>query len=203
MYATFRRNFSVIAAAVIGISFASQAASAAKAVDVPLEDMRNDSAEQVREKALRYARDGIVVVYSGENAILDDVVKEVAGECADRGFQVKAVLITAVDARGGVVLYGQDGGPLGPMINSSGNLRAETGEQIDQLKHRLDRLPSQTAPVDPMDIVSCRKEAVVGSLVRKVKVCSTPREDAERTAKSKKWTTDQQNSGGNEAMPGN
>lgn len=192
-----------VAAAVLWVSIINVAWSAAKAVDVPLEDLRSQSAEEVRTKALRYAQDGIVVVYSGESAALPKMVSTVAGECAERGFQVKAVLIANTDERSGVVLYGHDGGPLGPLISSSGNVKSETAAQIEQLKNRLERVPNETAVIDPLDVVHCRKEPVVGSLVRKVKTCSTPREDAARTEASRKWTTDQQNQGGNEAMPGN
>jgi hypothetical protein len=165
--------------------------------------LRSQSAEEVKAKALRYAEDGIVVVYSGEDTALPKMVSAVAGECAERGFQVKAVLIANTDERNGVVLYGHDGGPLGPMITPSGNVKGETAAQIEQLKNRLERVPNETAVIDPLDVVHCRKEAVVGSLVRKVKTCSTLREDAARAEASKKWTTDQQNQGGNEAMPGN
>ena len=174
-----------IAASLLWVSLTSNAWSAAKPVDVPLEDLRSQSAEEVKAKALRYAQDGIVVVYSGEDTALPKMVSAVAGECAERGFQVKAVLIANTDERNGVVLYGHDGGPLGPMISSSGNVKGETAAQIEQLKNRLERVPNETAVIDPLDVVHCRKEPVVGSLVRKVKTCSTLREDAARAEASR------------------
>ena len=173
-----------------------------KQVDVPLEDVRAQSAEDVQKRALKYAKDGVVVVYSGEEAQLQDVVRDVAGECASRGFQVRAVLIANGEGGDGVVLYGQLGGPLGPVIRSNNDVKSQAAVQIERLREGLERVPTADAAVDPMDVVRCRYESTTGSLVRRTKVCTTPRQDAERTRSDKEWTKDRQNRGANEAMPG-
>ncbi len=172
-----------------------------KEIDVPMKDVRAESPDSVQKQALRYAREGIVVIYSGEAAQLEDVVRDVAGECAERGFQVKAVFFANSGEGEGVVLYGQDGGPLGPMIRTPQDVKGQTAVQIEKLRERLDRLPS-TAALDPQDVVRCRYQSITGSLVRRTKVCTTLREDAQRTKHDKDWTSNQQNRGANEAMPG-
>ena len=201
-----RLNFKHFSRAAVALAMFATAAiggevSPEKMVDVPLKDMRGESAEAVQKRALKDTRDGIVLVYSGETAQLEQVVRDIAGECASRGFQVKSVLL-ADDASGaGVTMYGQDGGPLGPKIEFSNDMKRQTGEQIERLKQRLAQAASASAQVDPMDVVHCKYIATTGSLVRKTKVCSTPREDAEREKAAREWTRDRQNKGGNEAMP--
>ena len=169
-------------------------------VNVPLRDMRNDSAEEVQKRALKEADNGIVLVYAGDNAQLGDTVRLIAGECASRGFQVKSVLLANAEGGSGVTMYGQDGGPLGPKVNFDGDMKAQTAEQIERLRERLARVPSDTAARDPMDVPRCRYEPVIGSLVRKTKVCTTPRQDAIRTEASKDWTKNVQDKGANEPM---
>lgn len=201
-----RLNFKHFSHAAIALAMFTTAVIGAevspeKMVDVPLKDMRGESAEAVQKRALKDTRDGIVLVYSGETAQLEQVVRDIAGESASRGFQVKSVLL-ADDASGaGVTMYGQDGGPLGPKISLSNDIKRQTGEQIERLKERLAQATAASAQVDPQDVVHCRYIATTGSLVRKTKVCSTPREDAEREKAAREWTRDRQNKGGNEAMP--
>ena len=127
-------------------------------VNVPLRDMRNDSAEEVQKRALKEADNGIVLVYAGDNAQLGDTVRLIADECASRGFQVKSVLLANAEGGSGVTMYGQDGGPLGPKVNFDGDIKAQTAEQIERLRERLARVPSDTAARDPMDVPRCRYE---------------------------------------------
>lgn len=194
-----RLNFKHFSHAVAALAMFATAAIGAevspqKLVDVPLKDMRGESAEAVQKRAVKNARDGIVVIYSGETVQLQQVVRDIASECASRGFQVTSVLLADDQHGAGVTMYGKDGEPLGPKVELSSDIKRQAGEQIDRMKERL-------AHVDPMDVVHCRYEATTGSLVRKTKVCSTPREDAEREKAAKEWTRDRQNKGGNEAMP--
>lgn len=201
MKAEFKHFSRVALAAILFSGMAVQAGvSADKTVDVPLEDMRKASSEAVQKRALHFARDGIVVLYSGEDEQVQSVVRDVAGEAVSRGFQVKAVLLTTAESGDGVTLYGHDGGPLGPQIKSDKDVKAQTGAQIDALRERLERTGSATAAVDPQDVVRCRYESTTGSLVRKTKVCSSARQDAERTRRAKDWTSDQQNRGASEPM---
>jgi hypothetical protein len=194
-----RLNFKPFSHCAVALAMFATAAIGAevspeKMVDVPLKDMRGESAEAVQKRAIKSARDGIVLVYSGETAKLQQVVRDIASESASRGFQVTSVLL-ADDAHGaGVTMYGKEGAALGPKVELSGDVKREAGEQIDRMKERL-------AHIDPMDVVHCKYIATTGSLVRKTKVCSTPREDAEREKGAREWTQDRQNKGGNEAMP--
>lgn len=194
-----RLNFKHFSRAAVALALFAAATvraevSPEKMVDVPLKDMRGESAEAVQKRAIKSARDGIVLVYSGETAKLQQVVRDIASESASRGFQVTSVLL-ADDAHGaGVTMYGKEGEPLGPKVALSGDVKREAGEQIDRMKERL-------AQVDPMDVVHCKYIATTGSLVRKTKVCSTPREDAEREKAAKEWTRGRQDKGANEAMP--
>jgi hypothetical protein len=201
-----RLNFKHFSRAAVALAMFATAAIAGevspeKMVDVPLKDMRGESAEAVQKRALKDTRDGIVLVYSGETAQLQQVVRDIAGECAARGFQVKSVVLADQAHGAGVTMYGQDGGPLGPKVEFSGDMKRQTGEQIERLKQRLAQAAAANAAIDPMDVVHCKYIATTGSLVRKTKVCSTPREDAEREKAAREWTRDRQNKGGNEAMP--
>jgi hypothetical protein len=101
-----------------------------------------------------------------------------------------------------VLLFGATSGPLGPTIPVSGDLKSETKAQVATLKQRLASNPSGMAAVDPMDVVKCRSIPVVGSRVRKERVCTTPRQDAEAAEQNKNWTKRMQDRGANEAMPG-
>ena len=191
-----------IAAAIFSTASVQAEVSTEKTVDVPLRDMRKASAEAVQKRVLKDAQDGIVLIYSGEPEDLDDVVRNIAGECAARGFQVKSVLLTNSEGGAGVTMHGQDGAPLGPMVALGTDMKSQAAGQIEQLRERLSKASSETAATDPQDVMHCRMESMTGSLVRKTKVCSTPRQDAARTKGGKDWTTNQQNKGGNEAMPG-
>lgn len=200
MKPVFKRSAPIAFAAAVMLAATAHAEAAPnKQVDVPFEDVRQQSAQAVQKQALKYARDGIVVIYSGEAAQLRDVVGDVAGECASRGFQVKAVLLASSADGDGVVLYGHDGGPLGPMIRSANDVKSQTAVQIEQLRERLDRQPSEAA-IDARDIVRCRYQPTTGSLVRRTKVCTSPREDEERTKRDKDWTRNHQERGANEPM---
>jgi hypothetical protein len=195
-----RLNFKHFSHAAVALAMFATVAiggevSPEKMVDVPLKDMRGESPEAIQKRVTKGGHDGIVVVYSGETAQLQQVVRDIASESASRGVQVTSVLL-ADDAHGaGVTLYDKDGAPLGPKVELSGDIKRQTGEQIDRMKERL-------AAIDPKDVVHCKYISTTGSLVRKTKVCSTPREDAERSKGAKEWTQDRQNKGANEAMPG-
>ena len=151
-------------AALVLTSAAVQAEIATqKMVDVPLRDMRKDSAEEVQKRALKDAEKDIVPVYAGDNAQLEDTVRHIAGECASRGFQVKSVLLANTDSGAGVTMYGQDGGPLGPKVNLDSDMKAQTAEQIERLRERLARVPSAAAP-DALDVPKRRYEPVTDRL---------------------------------------
>jgi hypothetical protein len=174
----------------------------AAAVEIPVIDMRDATSQQAREKALQMSENGMSILYLSATDPPERAVQAVAGECADGGFQVRALILAdpGSDAEG-IVLYGATGGPLGPTIPVSSNLKAMTRVQVKSLKERLERNPVGLAAVDPLDVVRCRYEPIVGSLVRKERICSTPREDAKTTEQNKGWTKRVQDRGANEPMP--
>ncbi len=176
---------------------------AAAAVEVPVIDMREATPEQAREKAQQMSENGVAILYLSATDPPQRAVQTVAGECAEGGFQVRALILAdpGSDAEG-LVLYGATGGPLGPTIPVSSNLKAQTKVQVTSLKERLSRNPAGMAAVDPMDVVRCRYEPIVGSRVRKEKICTTPRQDAETAEQNKSWTKRMQDRGANEAKPG-
>lgn len=175
---------------------------AAAAVEVPVIDMRGATTEQAREKALQMSENGVAILYLSANDPPERAVQTVAGECADGGFQVRALILAEAGSNAeGMVLYGAVGGPLGPTIPVSSNIKAMTKAQVQSLKERLDRIPGSAA-IDPSDVVRCRYIPVVGSRVRKEKVCTTPRQDAESSDSDKSWVKRVQDRGGNEAKPG-
>jgi hypothetical protein len=169
----------------------------AAAVEVPVIDMRESTPEQAREKALQMSENGVAILYLGANEPPQRAVQTVAGECADSGFQVRALILAdpGSDAEG-LVLYGATGGPLGPTIPVSSNLKEQTKTQVKSLKERLSRNPAGIAAIDPMDVVRCRHVPVVGSRVRKEKVCTTARQDQKAREDSKDWTRGIQNRSG-------
>jgi hypothetical protein len=175
----------------------------AAAVEIPVIDMRDARPEQAREKALQMSENGVTILYLSANDPPERAVQAVAGECADGGFQVRALILAdpGSDAEG-MVLYGATGGPLGPTIPVSSNLKAMTRVQVKSLKERLERNPAGLAAIDPEDVVRCRYEPIVGSRIRKERICTTPREDALITEQNKSWTKRVQDRGANEPKAG-
>jgi hypothetical protein len=188
---------------LVSLMFAAPAAFAAAAVEVPVIDMREATPQQAREKAQQMSENGMAILYLSAGDPAARTVQTVAGECAEAGFQVRALILAPPEAGAeGVLLFGATSGPLGPTIPVSGDLKSQTKAQVATLKQRLASNPSGMAAVDPMDVVKCRSIPVVGSRVRKERVCSTPRQDAEAAEQNKNWTKRMQDRGANEAMPG-
>lgn len=187
---------------LVSMTMAAPQVFAAAAFEVPVIDMREATPEQARKKALQMSENGVAILYLSATDPPESAVQTVAGECADSGFQVRALILSkpGSDAEG-LVLYGATGGPLGHTIPVSSNLKAQTKVQVKSLKERLERNPAGMAVVDPMDVVRCRNVPVVGSRVRKEKVCTTPRQDEETAEQNKSWTKRMQDRGGNEAKP--
>jgi pyocin large subunit-like protein len=174
---------------------------AAEAVEIPVIDMREATPEQAREKARQMSENGVAILYLSANDPPERSVQAVAGECAEGGFQVRALILAAPGADAeGMVLFGATGGPLGPTIPVSSNLKAATKAQVQSLKERLAHNPAGMSAIDPMDVVRCRYELQVGSRVRKEKVCTTPRQDAQNTEQNKSWTKRMQDRSANEPM---
>lgn len=178
--------------------------SAAKDVEVPVIDMRQGDVESAHRKALKLSdSNGITIVYHGAEPAPERAVHTVASECADQGFQVRALILAPPGGGEGMVLYGAAGGPLGPLMPVSADLKSLTTAQMVSLKERLERSTAgTTAAVELQDVVRCRYIAVVGSRVRKEKVCTSARQDEEVRKDSKEWTRRIQDRGANEAMPG-
>jgi hypothetical protein len=188
---------------LVSLMLAAPTAFAAAAVEVPVIDMREATPQQAREKAQQMSENGMAILYLSASEPAARTVQTVAGECAEGGFQVRALILAAPEADAeGVVLYGATSGPLGPTIPVSGDLKSQTKAQVASLKQRLATNPSGMAAVDPMDVVKCRNVSVVGSRVRKEKVCTTPRQDAEAAEQNKSWTKRLQDRGASEAKPG-
>jgi hypothetical protein len=176
---------------------------AAAAVEIPVIDMRQATPEQAREKALQMSENGVAILYLSASDPPERAVQAVAGECADGGFQVRALILAGPGSdKEGMVLYGARGGPLGPTMPVSSNLKSMTKAQVQSLKERLERDPAGMAAVDPRDVVHCRYLPVVGSRVRKEKICTTPREDAKNSEQNQSWTKRVQDRGANEPKPG-
>ena len=188
---------------LVSLMLAAPQVFAAAAVEVPVIDMRDSSPEQARQKALQMSENGVAILYLSATEPPARAVQTVAGECAEGGFQVRALVLADPGSYAeGLVLYGATGGPLGPTIPVSSNLKEQTKVQVKSLKERLARNPAGMAAIDPMDVVKCRNIPVVGSRVRKEKVCTTPRQDAETAEQNKSWTKRMQDRGANEAKPG-
>ena len=188
---------------LIASLLAAPQVSAAAAVEIPVIDMREATPEQAREKALQMSANGVAILYLSASDPPQRAVQSVAGECADGGFQVRALILADPGSNAqGMVLYGATGGPLGPTIPVSSNLKAMTKVQVRSLKERLERNPAGMAAIDPKDVVRCRYEPIVGSRIRKERICTTPREDALITEQNKSWTKRVQDRGANEPKAG-
>lgn len=169
-------------------------------VEIPVIDMRDSTPEQAREKAQQMSENGVAILYLSSGDPPARVVQTVAGECAEGGFQVRALILADPDSNSeGMLLYGATAGPLGPTIPMNSNLKSMTKEQLKSLKTRLAQNPAGMAAVDPLDVVRCRYVPVVGSRVRKEKVCTTPRQDAQTTADQKEAWKRNQDRNGNQA----
>lgn len=186
---------------LVSLILAAPVAFAAAAVEVPVIDMREATPQQAREKAQQMSENGMAILFLSANDPPAQAVRTVAGECAEGGFQVRALILADPESNAeGVVLYGATSGPLGPTIPVSGDLKSLTKAQVSTLRQRLASNPAGMAAVDPMDVVKCRYVPVVGSRVRKEKVCTTPRQDAETAEQNKGWTKRMQDRGASEAM---
>jgi hypothetical protein len=169
-------------------------------VEIPVIDMRDATPEQAREKAQQMSENGVAILFLSAGDPPARVVQTVAGECAEGGFQVRALVLADPDSNAeGMLLYGATAGPLGPAIPVTSNLKSNTKEQLQALKKRLAQNPAGMAAIDPMDVVRCRYVPVVGSRVRKEKVCSTAREDAVVTEQAKAETKRFQDRAANQA----
>jgi hypothetical protein len=158
-------------------------------VEIPVIDMRDATPQQAREKAQQMSENGVAILYLSSGDPPARAVQTVAGECAEGGFQVRALVLADPEADSeGMLLYGATAGPLGPAIPVDSNMKSQTKAQVKTLKERLAQNPAGMAAIDPLDIVRCRYVSVVGSRVRKEKVCSTPREDARVTEQAKAET---------------
>lgn len=196
-------RFRAVFIGFFSLMLAAPAAFAGAAVEVPVIDMRDATPQQAREKAQQMSENGMAILYLSANDPPARTVQTVAGECAEAGFQVRALILAKPETNGeGVLLYGATSGPLGPQISDPDNLKAETKAQVATLKQRLAANPAGMAAVDPMDVVKCRSVAVVGSRVRKERVCTTPRQDAEAAEVAKSKTKRFQDRGASQAMPG-
>jgi hypothetical protein len=194
----FRASFLALISALLA---APQVFSAA--VEIPVIDMREAKPEQAREKARQMSENGVAILYLSAKPPPERAVQTVAGECAEGGFQVRALILAAPGADAeGMILYGATGGPLGPTIPVSSNLKAETKAQVKTFQERLKLNPAGMAAIDPLDIVHCRYQQAIGSRVRKEKVCTTPRQDAQNTEQNKSWTKRVQDRGANEPKAG-
>lgn len=195
----FRAGFLGLISALLAVP----QVSAAAAVEIPVIDMREATLEQAREKARQMSENGVAILYLSASAPPERAVQTVAGECAEGGFQVRALILAGPgsDAEG-MVLYGATGGPLGPTIPVSSNLKVATKVQLKAFQERLKLNPADLVAIDPMEVVRCRYELQVGSRVRKEKVCTTPREDAQNAEQSKSWTKRMQDRGANEPKVG-
>jgi hypothetical protein len=169
--------------------FASPSLLAGAAVEIPVIDMRDATPEQARQKAQQLSENGVAILYLSAGDPPARAVQTVASECADEGFQVRALVLADPDLNAeGMQLYGATSGPLGPTIPVTSNMRSMTNDQVKALKKRLEQNPAGMAAIDPLDVMKCRYVPVVGSRVRKEKVCSTPREDAAATEQARAET---------------
>lgn len=168
-------------------------------VEIPVIDMRDATPQQAREKAQQMSENGVAILYLSAGDPPARAVQTVAGECAEEGFQVRALVLADPDSNAeGMLLYGATAGPLGPTIPVSSDLRSMTKTQVKSLKQRLAQNPPGMAAIDPLDVVRCRYVPTVGSRVRKERICSTPREDAKATEQAKSETKRFQDRGANQ-----
>lgn len=185
--------------ALIPTLLAAPAAMAA-GVDIPVIDMRDATPEQAREKAQQMSENGVAILYLSSNDPPARAVQTVAGEVAEGGFQVRALVLADPDSNAeGMLLYGATAGPLGPTIPMGSDMKSMTKEQVKSLKQRLAQNPAGMAAVDPLDVVHCRSVPVVGSRVRKERICTTPRQDAQTTEDQKQAWKRNQDRNGNQA----
>lgn len=169
-------------------------------VEIPVIDMRDATPEQAREKAQQLSENGVAILYLSSGDPPARAVQTVAGAVADEGFQVRALVLADPDSNAeGMQLYGATAGPLGATIPVGSNLKSMTKDQVKSLKARLAQNPAGMAAVDPLDVVRCRYVPVVGSRVRKEKVCTTPRQDAQTAEDQKAAFKRNQDRNGNQA----
>ena len=174
---------------LISAMLAAPPLMAGAGVEIPVIDMRDATPQQAREKAQQMSENGVAILYLSAGDPPARAVQTVAGECAEGGFQVRALVLADPEADSeGMLLYGATAGPLGPAIPVDSNMKSQTKAQVKTLKERLAQNPAGMAAIDPLDVVRCRYVPVVGSRVRKEKVCSTPREDAVVTEQAKAET---------------
>jgi hypothetical protein len=193
-------KFRVTFLALISAVLAAPPLLAGAGVEIPVIDMRDATPEQARERAQKMSENGVAILYLSAGDPPARAVQTVAGEVAEGGFQVRALVLADPDSNAeGMQLYGATAGPLGPTIPMNSNLKSMTKEQVQALRKRLEQNPAGMAAIDPLDVVNCRYVPVVGSRVRKEKVCTTPRQDAQTTEDQKAAWKRNQDRNGNQA----
>ena len=162
-------------------------------VSVARSDMRSSDLAAVRKKAIEASSDGIVLVVYGSDAEALANVEGAALDAVAQRLPVNSILWAADSEGTGVAVYGIDGAPFGPRIPFGSELRSNTKNRIDELAVLQGRAgmvvasngdTAQGAP-DPEDVMRCRSVRETGSRVRRVRICSTPRQDRERALRAK------------------
>ena len=93
-------------------------------VEIPVIDMRDATPQQAREKAQQMSENGVAILYLSAGDPPARAVQTVAGECAEGGFQVRALVLADPEADSeGMLLYGATAGPLGPAIPVDSNMK--------------------------------------------------------------------------------
>ena len=196
------RFANVLQATLLGATLlvaANSYAGIAPGGEVPAVDLRSTDLEQVRARASKESSEGVVVILFGNNADADRAVRDATREAAGSGIPVKSILLASPDATGsqGVSVYGIEGMQYGTVLPVTANLKHELLARIQKWRSENRKITADGG------VQRCRSQPITGSRVRREKVCTTAREDADRNQSSQGWMRDAQNKGGNESLPSN
>jgi len=168
--------------------YSSTALAADPQAQPTIVDMRTATPAAVKQSAASAKPKGLTLLYSGPDEKMGDMVRKVSAQCAEDYHPVLRVIVVAVESGEGVMLLDPAGEPIGAIIPPNADLRVETHARLAQI-------------ADPLDAMHCRLAPKTGSNLRRQKICTTPREDAERERSTIEWTRRHQDGALTEPAP--
>lgn len=185
------------AAATAAVPDTSTPGTGPSVAEIPAIDLRSSDLELVRARASQASRAGVVVILYGNDAEADRAVREATREAAAAGIAVKSIFLASADTagNGGVAVYGVEGAQYGAVLPVTATLKSDLLVRIQKWRSENHKIASDGG------VQHCRMMPVTGSRVRREKVCTNAAEDKEREQSSKDFWRNQQNHGGNEAIP--
>jgi hypothetical protein len=168
MFSFRTAGFAAVFTAFVLLGRATVAATPAS--DVPVIDLRDATSSAIKKKVSSLKPKGLTLLYSGSDARMADIVREVSAQSAAAGYPVLRVILARAGSSEGGTFLKPSGESIGTMIPASADLRTET-------RARVAIFASERAGAQ------CSPAPATGSIMRQKRVCTIPpRQPAARAA---------------------